>query len=389
MKILYITSANIASYSENSNAFQQPYNLCLNSECTVLVTNECVVNPEIDEIVKGVIKTNITRSQLVLDFLGMNRVQLPVSKVDLNSFDAIISDFSEWSVGIARVLLRYCNVPWYVVLWDPPFGNRYEIKKGILSYYERKVRALLYNRMISSCEGCFSFINKGVIDEEGLEFRNVKQMVNGVDIDSIDRMMLPRYESKTPFAICAIGRVRIDKGCMELLGAFEIIGSKFPQSKLTMIGQIDGNEDEKILITKMLKEHPFSERIFVTGRQSFRETMSIAVGHQIGLHAYSPSKYLYWNHVLKVGEYQALGVVPVAVRYPGTLDIISDQETGVLVNSNSKVDIGEAVIGLFNDPKLLDKIRLGALDRIGQRSWKRVTARMVESIDNEHVDERL
>ena len=377
MRVLYIASNKISEFSENSNAYQQPFNLCRKTDCIMVVPLQCEVNPEIKESALDVHKLNVSRAELLSGICPKELRRWRESLIQTQKIDCIVSDFSEWSIGVARFLLKKLKRPLFIILWDAPFSNRYEIKRSFLARIEHRVRLFLYNRSVKASKCCFCFINKGVLEAEGIKFSRVIQLVNGIDIERINQVKAAAA-TKRPFSVCATGRIRLDKGFTEILDAFTDIGNRFRQATLTFVGRIDGNSPaERKAIETRLQNHPFFDRISVTNRLPFQEAMAVVAQNEIGLHAYSTSRYLYWNHVLKVGEYQALGLVPVAVKYPGTSDIIRDKETGVLIPSNSSSDISEAVIRLFRDRAVLKSLAERASYAANERSWDRVTSQML------------
>ncbi|RVT99753.1 glycosyltransferase [Mucilaginibacter limnophilus] len=378
MKVLYICSANIATFSENSNAYQQPYNLCLNSSCTIIAKSKAVINDEIKNLAHRIIYTDLYDTRL--SRFSTSKVKRFYNEYfkQHDDFDVIICDFSEWATSIAKQLKKIFNLSWYVLLWDPPFYNRYEIKTGLVWKLERALRLRLYNNTIADATA-LCFINSGVLAEEQLKFKRFHQLKNGVDLSLIDSIVKTQI-LKRKQSICNIGRVRMDKGCMEILKAFEFIGAEFPNATLKFVGQIDGTSSEKEKIKRAVETHPYVERIHITGRIPFLSAMNFVAECEIGLHAYSASKYLIYNHLLKIGEYQALGLVPISVRYPGTLDLIEDKKTGIFIKNNEGIFIYEALKEILADNNLYEKISVQARFEVRKRSWAAVTNQMLNIV---------
>jgi len=346
----------------------------------MIVPQGVTVPDSIKSSCQGIAEIAVSRYNLLLGRYPSSLKNL--LKARAFSPDIIISDFNDWSVEIAAYLKRTLKKPWFVILWDPPFGNRYEVKQGLIYKVEHAIRLILYNQTIKSADRCFCFINQGVLKSERLTFRRVTQLVNGVDASLIAQIKAKQITKKS-LSICVIGRVRKDKGSLQIIRAFEAIANTFPESTLTFVGPLDGDPASKQIISEAIKNSGVQNNIRITGRIPFHEAMEIVAASVIGLHAYSSAPYLYFNHVLKVGEYQALGTIPVAINYPGTSDIIKDGHNGILLTSNDPEAISEAVIDVFASDELQKNIRSNAENVINERPWVKVTGDMLLSIQKD------
>ncbi len=382
MKVLYIASNNVATFSENSNAYQQPYNLCKHFECTVLLPEGCKMNEVFDSMTHGIYHTDMSKVSLLRHALLRKVPTLPTEVIG-GHFDCIISDFTEWSIYLAYILQMTSQKPWFVILWDSLFSNRYDLNTKVQHKLERSVRLRLYNKLVAQSKRCFAFVNRGVLDHEQLRFESVRQLVNGVDMGLIDSVLAKTGGAKERGGIAVIGRIRVDKGSLEVLAAFDTVAEKYPEARLYLVGQVDGTAEEQATVRAAIADHPHADRIVVTGRVPFLKAMETVAKCEVGLHAYSPASYLYWNHVLKVGEYQALGLASVAVRYPGTSDLIEEGETGLLIDSNQAADLAAAVIRVFGDRALMTTIQTQARQSAEKRSWAKVTRQMHEDIEQQ------
>jgi len=143
-------------------------------------------------------------------------------------------------------------------------------------------------------------------------------------------------------AIGVIGRLSVEKGCLDMLCAFNEIIKVESRTKLIFVGE----GPLFIELKRKIESQQLSDRAILIGYHSpiqpIYEALDILVcpSHTEGLS----------NVIL---EAMAKRLPIVATRVGGTSEVICDHVNGLLVDSQNPVQLASAVLKLIKDPKLL------------------------------------
>jgi glycosyltransferase involved in cell wall biosynthesis len=184
---------------------------------------------------------------------------------------------------------------------------------------------------------------------------------NSINIDSISaisgeeakalRVRLGIDESER--VVLAVGRLSHEKGHADLIAAFEIIVKTHPQTKLIIAG--DG--PERVRLEARTRSSGLSDRIIFTGQVSdasvyYRMADVFALSsHSEG----SPNVLL---------EAMAAGLPVAATRVGGVPEIVTDEESALLVAARDSQSMARAVIRLFDDRELSQRLTAAARERV-------------------------
>lgn len=140
-------------------------------------------------------------------------------------------------------------------------------------------------------------------------------------------------------AIVVVGRLDIQKGHRFLLDAMPEVLRQHPEARLILVG--DGNLRERLETQVDVLE--IRERVHFTGfRTDVRRLLGAA--DLVAL----PS--LWEGLPLTVIEALAMQQPVIASAVNGVLDVITDEETGVLVPPGDSAALAKALVGLLDDP---------------------------------------
>jgi glycosyltransferase involved in cell wall biosynthesis len=190
-----------------------------------------------------------------------------------------------------------------------------------------------------------------------LQTSKVKLIPMGVEIQKFnpnmrDKTLRERLQIKGPFLLF-IGRLVTQKGAGYVINAQAEIIKKYPEAKLVIIG--DGQE--RSVLEEEAKELKIESSVLFLGRQPNSElpkyfaTADIFIGHSL---------------TLDTGETEAFGVVflealasgtPVITTAAGGItDIITDNQTGLIVEERSSRGIASAVERILSDPQMAQSL---------------------------------
>lgn len=167
-------------------------------------------------------------------------------------------------------------------------------------------------------------------------------------------------KEKNPTLI-SVGRLNIQKGTISILEAFSKIHDSFPNANLWLVGSATSEfrkEIENMLISEKIKN-----KVRLWGFVSEREKFSLMARAHILI---SASAQEGWG--LTVPEAGFVNTPSVVYNIPGFRDIIIQNKTGILVNSNPN-DLAKETIGLLQDDKKYKALQVAGQNHSKKYSW--------------------
>jgi glycosyltransferase involved in cell wall biosynthesis len=184
-----------------------------------------------------------------------------------------------------------------------------------------------------------------------------------VDAETIDS----RVESE-PLHVLFVGNIVPRKGLDTLV---EGLATTDANAELTVVGR-PVDEEHAASIRRTVRAHDLEDRVSMVGEltdealaAAFRSSHVLAV----------PSRYEGFGIVYLEG--MSFGLPALATRAGGATDIVTDGETGLLVDPDDPAAVARALTTLASDPD-----RLAAMGRAARRryerqpDWKETTARV-------------
>ena len=150
-----------------------------------------------------------------------------------------------------------------------------------------------------------------------------------------------------------IGRLSIEKGCLEMLEAFRLVAAERPQTRLLFLGE--GPLHGQILAR--VAELGLQARVRLVPHQReiqpYYEALDVVV---------SPSRTEGLSNVIL--ESLTVGKPVVATRVGGNAEIIADGVSGLLVNSMQPDQLAAAIIRVLDDTVLRETLIRGGTARV-------------------------
>lgn len=203
-----------------------------------------------------------------------------------------------------------------------------------------------------------------VISKESFDYYTslgykVFQIPNAIDISSLSYDEDKRYQKQVIFA----GRLSKEKGIKTLIEICE----KLPNDiHLIIIGQ--GPEEEKIKKTE--SEH---ENIHYLGSMNHEQTISLIKGSDLLI---QPSFLEGISSTIL--ESMVCKTAIIASNVGGNLELIKDQESGILIESTNSEMFCEKIIELMSDKSLRDKLSTLSYENVKKYDWENIGEKYVE-----------
>ncbi len=187
---------------------------------------------------------------------------------------------------------------------------------------------------------------------------NVRQISNGVDLSLFKQKSDRRYDKQVIYA----GRLSKEKGSETLL---KICNQLNDDVDLIIIG--DGPEKPKFLDIKSKKN------IHYFGTQNHETTLSLIKGSDILIQP-SLSEGISTTLLESMNSKTCI----LTSNIGGNLELISNHETGILLDpKNSKLFV-ETINELFQNESLRKKLTTSAFDKVKEYDWKNIGKKYLE-----------
>jgi glycogen(starch) synthase len=222
-------------------------------------------------------------------------------------------------------------------------------------------------------------IARGIRDQlirRGISPDALEVVPNGVDTTRF--VPQPRDDARAHaagvaghFVIGFIGSIRRLEGLATLLEAFAICRAQRPKVALVIVG--DGAERKAL---EARASHLGLSGVVFTGNVPHAE---VASWYSImDVMVYPRIRAVINEHVtpLKPLEAMALGKVCAASNVGGLMELIRNDETGVIFRSDDEGDLASALIQLMDDPVRRERLRQTALEFVRrERDWSAIVPR--------------
>lgn len=198
-------------------------------------------------------------------------------------------------------------------------------------------------------------VNVPKIEKLGFPRKKIKIIYNGLDLgENIAQ------GPKTPGRIITIGRLIKPKGIDRCLETFSLILKKWPESKLIILGE---GPDRKNL-ENLAKQLGIFERTHFKGHVDMTQVAAELSASDVFLFmSYKPGERL--PNVIK--EAMANGAICVVSRTPGIEELVTNGESGFVLEDNTPEEAAEIIDTIFNNPKDFDGMRKKAFENVTRK----------------------
>ncbi len=253
------------------------------------------------------------------------------------------------------------------------FNMRISAAKQKMYALIEKVASLFCKKIICISEAeKESALEKKICKEDKLQV-----IFNGVDIDAYEKMSSSKIQKAdlnipdNAFVVGMVGRISTQKSPDVFVRAANLIKQAMPSAHFIIVG--DGEMESEI--RSYAAENGFEDSLHITGwvdnPTSFVELFDVAC---------LLSRWEGFGLVLP--EYMMVGKPIVATRVDAIPNIIVDGENGLLVEADNPDKTYEAVMRIYNDKELRDRIVKSGFSSLKKFDAKRVAAEHEKLLDS-------
>jgi len=382
MKILVLTS----TYSRSTNDTEPRFvdNLCqnLSRDNVIHVIAPHAKGIPTEEILDGVqvfrfrycfeswqtlaynggILPNIKQNQLrllLVPFFFVSQLVLAIRLVRKNRYDII---HAHWIIpqGIVALLARQFAKNWPAVVLTSHGGDLFALQGKFFAWLKKSITHRADALTVVS-----SAMQQKALEMELSAERDISIIPMGVDSQ---RAFTPPPQHVERRGLLFVGRLVDKKGIEYLLRALPQVLASHPAEHLTVIG--DGPLKQSLV--ELGETLNITEHLTFTGALTNRDiphylqTSAIAIFPSVVTDSGDQE-----GTPVAIMEALACGCPTIVADYPGVRDVISDNETGLLVAGKSPEGIADAILTLLNNQDLrLHLSRNGRQQVQAQYDWR-------------------
>jgi glycosyltransferase involved in cell wall biosynthesis len=225
-------------------------------------------------------------------------------------------------------------------------------------------------------------------------------LYNGVDVELFHPGSGNHSKSADGPRLLFVGRISPEKGVHTLIEAFACLANQFPAAQLDLAGPVASlpleyivgiseepeiaalarfyEEDYGIILRRLVAENGLADRVNFLGVLSQEELVDYYQAADILINpSYSES------FGMSLVEAMATETPVVATRVGGMVNIVDENETGLLVDRGDVQGLAEAMKRLLGDDALRQQMgKIGRQRVIDRFSWPEIAASAVEKYTN-------
>lgn len=178
---------------------------------------------------------------------------------------------------------------------------------------------------------------------------------------------LPQERPDKPIGLLYFGRVTPEKQVHVSIEAFHLLAEKYPDMRLTIIGDSTRAVDYTARIAQMITDSPYRDRIRKLGNSPFEVLLEAMQTHHFFIF---PSKEMAEGHSNSLTEAMSQGLVPIVSDWHFNRTIVGDDMLVVGGTSFDAKDYAERIDQI---------IRSGRMKQLSQQMCDRVKSQYTET----------
>lgn len=290
-------------------------------------------------------------------------------------FDFVYTFHSPFST-IGGFLLRLLGFKWIADFWDHPEQILEAERKGSWRRLATKAAVILARRFLRYADLIICGVMTEALQAYNIDPRRILPVTNGVELDYV-KPGEGKKNSSEEFQVFYVGPLRWVRSIDTLLEAVSKVHSELPV-KLTLAGRI--HDDIKTWLNNFISKHDLGDTVEILGEIEQDKVFSLMEESDVCVCPLANTRARRCAYPIKVLQYLAMGKPVVATNLPGVAQFIKHGENGLLVNPHDSEEMARALLRIYEDAELREKLEQNARKSILEYDW---------SIINEKIDNAL
>ncbi len=289
-------------------------------------------------------------------------------------FDFVYTYHSPFSI-VEGFLLKLLGFRWVADVWDLPEQILEAGEKILWRRLAVKASVSLARRFLKHADLVICAIIPDALQNYNIAPGKMLAVTNGVELDCVK----PKESKKNgdKFNIFYVGPVHWVRGVDILLEAVDRVSGEIPV-KLTLAGRV--YDDFRSWLNEFIAEHNLDGVVEILGEIEFERVVNLMEKADVCVCPLADIKTRRYAYPIKVLQYLAMGKPVVATKTPGVAHFIKHGENGLLVSPDDPEGFAEAILRIYRDIELREKLERNARPSVLQYDW---------GLINEKIDSAL
>lgn len=288
-------------------------------------------------------------------------------------FDFVYTFNSPFSI-IEGFLLKLLGIRWIADIWDHP-EQGVEIETNLLRRLRDQILVLLARKFLRHANLIICAIVPEALKTYNINAKKILQVTNGVELEYVKPK--GKKKSSDKFKVFHVGPLHWVRSIDTLLEAVCKVGSEIPV-EFTLAGRV--YDDFQAWLNNFIAEHSLGSVVEVLGEIEHEKVISLMEKSDVCVCPLADTRARRYAYPIKVLQYLAMGKPVVATNLPGVAQFIEHGENGLLVSPDDWEGMARAIIRIYEDTELREKLERNARKSVFQYDW---------SIINEKIDKAL
>lgn len=356
MKIAYL-AGEIPNF-RNSTRYQRAKHLSEKNDLFLFLRKDSQIPKEIAS------KAKVKRG-FISDFFYLLWRMNTVWRMNKDShFDFLYSSHSPFAI-VEGYLLKLLGIKWVIDIWDHP-ELPLEIGKGnFLRKLTERIAIALAKKVIRHADLIICAIMPEALKAYDIDQKKILPITNGVELEYVKPE--GKKESSVEFKVFYVGYVYKIRGVNTLVKAISKLDNKIP-AKLILAGEID--QETEIWLNDFISSYNLENVVEITGEIGHEKVLALTEESDVCVFPFPRKKGTEYIYPIKVFEYLAMGKPVVATNLKGVAQIIKHEENGLLVEPDNPEEMAKAILRIYEDKELREKLERNARKSILKYDWE-------------------
>ena len=369
MKIAYLETS--IPYFRNHTGYRRSRHLSQKNDLYLFLSRNAPVPKEIEDKVT-IIRSNFTTIPLFL-LWRLYKTWRVGKKVHL---DFVYTFYSPFSI-IEGFLLKLLGFKWIADIWDHPELHLEVKERGILLKLIQ-LCVPLARRLLKHADLIICAIMPEALKAYNIDPKKIVPITNGVELECT-KPNGGKRSSSNEFKVFYVGFVGKIRGTDTLVKAFSKLDNQIP-AKLILAGRMTGYGTEAWL-NDFLATHNLQSSVEILGEVAYEKVLALIEEADVCVSPFPRLKGTEHIYPIKIFEYLALGKPVVATNLKGVSQIIKDGENGLLVEPDDPDGMAEAMLRIYEDKELRERLEQNARKSILEYDWDIINKKIDNALD--------
>lgn len=276
---------------------------------------------------------------------------------------------------IEGFLLKLLGLRWIADIWDHPEQILETERKRSLRGLVEKAAVILARRFLRHADLIICAIVPEALKTYNINAKKILQVTNGVELEYVKPK--GKKKSSDKFKVFHVGPLHWVRSIDVLLEAVNRVRSEIPV-ELTLAGRV--YDDFQAWLNDFVTKHNLGNTVEILGEIEHEKVISLMEKSDVCVCPLADTPARSYAYPIKVLQYLAMGKPVVATNSPGVAQFIKHGENGLLVPPDDPEGTAAAILMIYRDAELREKLERNARKSVFQYDW---------SIINEKIDKAL